>query len=247
MFRAEGLSKSFGSLQVTDNISLSLDKGERHALIGPNGAGKTTLFNLFTGELAPDSGKIFLGERELTQRPPDQRVRAGLGRSFQRNNLFVDLNVHENLLIAHTLRAGNAHVFWRAWSSYPELESHARQSAASLGLQDELETPVKNLSYGTQRQLEIGLALARSPRVLLLDEPTAGMSPEETHAMLELLQTLPSELTLLIIEHDMDVAFSIAERITVLDYGRVLLEGTPREIRESALVKNRYLGENTHT
>ena len=242
VFRAEGLRKSFGSLRVTDEVSLRLPAGRRHGLIGPNGAGKTTLFDLITGEVEADAGEVFLGGRSLNRVPPDARARAGLARSFQRNNLFPGLTVHENLALACALKHGIGHVFWRRLERFTALWQEAEENAGRLGLADHLGQRVSTLAYGTQRQLEIGLALVQEPLLLLLDEPTAGMSPEETAGILELLSSLPESLTLLIIEHDMDVIFGLAERITVLDYGRVLLEGTPGEVRGSDEVRRRYLG-----
>ena len=243
MLRAEGLSKSFGSLTVTRDVSLALRRGERRALIGPNGAGKTTIFNLFTGELKPDRGKIFFGSRDVTLEPPDARARAGIARSFQRNNLFDGLTVRENVLIAITLSSGVGHVFWRSLAKYTRLAERVEAISAMVGVVDQLDDPVNSLSYGLQRQLEIGLALALDPVVLLLDEPTAGMSPEETAAMTSLLADLPRELTLLIIEHDMDVLFDITDHVTVLDYGTVLFEGTPDQVRQSDEVRGRYFGD----
>ena len=240
--RAEHLFKSFGSLQVTNDISFDLPPGRRHGVIGPNGAGKTTLFDLLTGEIEADRGRVVLGNRDVSGLSPDARARAGLARSFQRNNLFADLTVRENLGIACALQRGIGHVFWRRITDFPEVLGDTESRAESLGLIEQLDTPVGHLAYGTQRQLEIGLALTRQPRVLLLDEPTSGMSPDETAAMQALLIGLPADLTLLIIEHDMDVLFELAERITVLDYGRVLLEGTPEEVRASDEVRRRYLG-----
>ena len=242
VFRARGLCKSFGSLRVTDDISLSLPVGRRHGLIGPNGAGKTTLFDLITGEVKADSGQVFLDGRSLNGASPDARARAGLARSFQRNNLFEGLTVRENLALACALKHRIGHVFWRRTGSFTVLNEEAEANAVRLGLADHLGQRVSTLDYGTQRQLEIGLALVQEPLVLLLDEPTAGMSPEETSGILGMLSSLPATLTLLIIEHDMDVIFGLAERITVLDYGRVLLEGSPTEVRGSDEVRRRYLG-----
>ena len=241
-FEATGLRKSFGALRVTDDVSLSLPAGRRHGLIGPNGAGKTTLFDLITGEVAADAGRIRVGGRDVSGAPPDARARAGLARSFQRNNLFGGLTVRENLALACALKHGLGHVFWRRAEHFPGVREEAEASAERLGLAAHLGKRVATLAYGTQRQIEIGLALVQEPLVLLLDEPTAGMSPEETSGILDLLTSLPGTLTLLIIEHDMDVIFGLAERITVLDYGRVLLEGSPAEVRASPEVRRRYLG-----
>ncbi|MDH3451703.1 MAG: ABC transporter ATP-binding protein [Gammaproteobacteria bacterium] len=242
MFRAERLNKSFGSLQVTHEVSLNLPRGRRHGLIGPNGAGKTTLFNLLTGELKADSGRVFIEDRDISDASVDARARYGLGRSFQKNNLFAELTVRDNLVLAALLQQRVAHNGWRDLARFKSVQEAAEQGAGLLGLQDELDTAVQHLSYGTQRQLEIGLALALRPKVLMLDEPTSGMSPEETHAMQNLIAGLPQELTVLIIEHDMDVIFELAERVTVLDYGSVLLEGSPAEIRNSEEVRRKYFG-----
>ena len=246
VFHAAGLRKSFGSLLVTDDVSLQLPAGRRHGLIGPNGAGKTTLFNLITGETRADAGSVSVAGRDLSAAPPEVRARAGLARSFQRNNLFPGLTVRENLFLACTLKHRVGHVFWRPAARFAALRGEAEASAERLGLADHLGERVDTLGYGTQRQLEIGLALVQEPLVLLLDEPTAGMSPEETAAILELLAALPATLTLLMVEHDMDVIFGLAERITVLDYGRVILEGTPSEVRASPEVRSRYLGGSRH-
>ena len=243
MLEVAHLRKSFGSLLVTDDVSLAVAAGAREAVIGPNGAGKTTLFNLLSGELRADAGTIRLLGRDITGLSPDRRVMAGLARSFQRNNLFMDMTVAESLATAVALRSGEAHVFWRSFARAPALHARAAALAESVGLADRLGTLVRHLSYGSQRQLEIALALAAEPRLLLLDEPTAGMSPEETKAMQRLIAGLPRDLTLLLIEHDMDVVFDMAERITVLDYGRVLVQGPPAEIRRSPIVRQIYLGE----
>ena len=242
VLRAEGLNKSYGSLRVTDGVSLRLPAGCRHGLIGPNGAGKTTLFNLITGEVKADAGRVYLAGRDLSGAPPDRRARAGLARSFQRNNLFAGLTVGENLALACALKRRIGHVFWRRAAGFTALRSEAEEHAARLGLAHRFGEQVAALGYGIQRQLEIGLALLQEPLVLLLDEPTAGMSPDETSAMVALLAGLPAELALVVIEHDMDVVFGLADRVTVLDYGRVLIEGTAAEVRRSPEVRRRYLG-----
>ena len=239
-----GLCKAFGSLRVADHVSLRLPAGRRHGLIGPNGAGKTTLFDMITGRIAADAGRVYVGGRDVSGAPTDARARAGLVRSFQRNDLFPDLTVRENLALACALRHGIGHVFWRPVRRFAAVRAEAEANAERLELGEQLDRRVSTLPYGTQRRLEIGLALARRPVVLLLDEPTAGMSPAETAGIVDLLASLPSTLTLLIVEHDMDVIFRLTERITVLDYGRVLLEGTPAEVRGSAEVRRRYLGEH---
>ena len=242
ILHAEAITHAFGSLVVTDAVTLALAAGERHGLIGPNGAGKTTLFNIIAGEIVPDAGSVRLAGVEVTRDPPDRRARLGLARSFQRNNLFTDLTVRENLAIACAIAHRVSHVAWKSFARHREVHESAEARAEALGLGDVLDTVTRHLSYGTQRQLEIALALALEPKILLLDEPTAGMSPEETAAMREMIAALPSSLTLLVIEHDMEVLFGLADRVTVLDYGKVLLQGGPREVRDSDIVKSRYLG-----
>ncbi len=243
MLEARGLIKSFGALEVTRNLSLVLPAGGRHAVVGPNGSGKTTLFNLLSGELSVDAGQILLAGRDVTRQPPDARARAGLTRSFQKNNLFPDFTVRDNLAIALAIGARRGSIFWRRFDRLPGLARQAEDLAERIRLVEVLDQPVRVLPYGTQRQLEVGLALAIAPKVLLLDEPTAGMSAEETQAMTALIASLPRDIAILIIEHDMEVVFEIAERITVLDYGRVLIEGTPAEVRASEIVRRRYFGE----
>jgi len=243
MLEVGGLRKAFGSLVVTDGVSFTVERGAREALIGPNGAGKTTLFNLLSGELKPDAGSIRLAGRDITGLSPDRRVKAGLARSFQRNNLFLDMTVIENLATAVAVRTGESRAFWRSFAGSKGLKARADALAESVGLADRRDALARHLSYGSQRQLEIALALAAEPQLLLLDEPTAGMSPEETRSMQRLIAGLPRTLTLLLIEHDMDVVFEMAERITVLDYGRVLIQGPPATIRGSAIVKQIYFGE----
>ncbi|MEM7227135.1 MAG: ABC transporter ATP-binding protein [Pseudomonadota bacterium] len=242
MLRAEALSRSFGALEVTRSVSLEVPLGVRHAIIGPNGAGKTTLFNLLAGELRPGAGQIFLGEREVTAMPPNRRARLGLSRSFQKNNVFAGLSVQQNLLLADIARSGRGVVFWRRLAAERDLRERSHAIAAAVGLEGLLHRRVGELSYGAVRQLEIGLALAAEPKVLLLDEPTSGMSPEETGRILELVRGLPPDLAVVIIEHDMDMVFEIADRVTVLNYGQVLLEGTPEEVRASDVVRETYLG-----
>ena len=243
VLRAEGLHKRFGALAVIREVSLALERGERRALIGPNGAGKTTLFDLLTGELRPDAGRVGFGSRDITDLPPDARARAGLARSFQRNSLFDELSVRDNLVTAAALSLGLGHVFWKPLKKHAHLYEKSEEIAEALGLTEVLDVAAGALSYGLQRQLEVGLALALDPVVLLLDEPTAGMSPEETAAMKALIADLPRTLTLLVIEHDMDVVFDLADSITVLDAGAILFEGTPAEVRASEVVRARYLGE----
>jgi branched-chain amino acid transport system ATP-binding protein len=215
---------------------------ERRAIIGPNGAGKTTLFNLITGQLAPSSGSILLGGEPITGLAPHAIARRGLARSFQRNNLFPRLTVMENLRLA---AAADGQGSWRLLGRVDRLRApieRARETADAVGLAERLDVPAGALSYGEQRQLEVGLALATRPRLLLLDEPTAGMSPEETVRMTRMLEGLPREITLLIIEHDMDVVASLADRVTVLHYGEVLTEGSFDHVKTDPRVYEVYLG-----
>jgi branched-chain amino acid transport system ATP-binding protein len=241
----DGVSRFFGALSAVNGVSLAVERHERRALIGPNGAGKTTLFNLITGQLAPTRGRIVFDGRQITGLSPYRVARHGVSRSFQRNNLFPKLTVLENLRLA---AAADGPGSWNQLGSVSPLAeplAHARDVAAEVGLGERLGVPVAELSYGEQRQLELGVALATRPKLLLLDEPTAGMSHEETHRMTRLLAGLPREVTLLIIEHDMDVVFSLADRITVLHYGEVLVDGRPDDVRADPRVYEVYLGTET--
>ena len=236
------LSRSFGALSAVNGVSLEVAPRERRAIIGPNGAGKTTLFNLITGHLAPSGGRVLLGGMPITGLAPHALARRGLARSFQRNNLFPRLSVLENLRLA---AAADGRGSWSLLGSVSRLTAplaRARETAEAVGLAERLDVLAAALSYGEQRQLEVGLALATRPRLLLLDEPTAGMSPEETARMTRMLEGLPRELTLLIIEHDMDVVASLADRVTVLHYGEVLTEGTFDEVKADPRVYDVYLG-----
>jgi branched-chain amino acid transport system ATP-binding protein len=237
------LTKSFGALAVVRDVTLDIAAGERHAIIGPNGAGKTTLFNLISGVVSPDAGTIRLAGADVTRLPPEKRAKLGIGRSFQRNSCFAEMTVADNLATAVVLTGGLEWSALRRLRGYPAVHQRVRAIAAAVGIANLLEIPARLLSYGTQRQLEVGLALAGDPKVLLLDEPTAGMSPEETASIQALIAGLPRNLTIVIIEHDMDVVFGLADRVTVLDAGAVLMQGPPDEIRRSELVQARYLGE----
>jgi len=242
LLRIEDLGRTFGALAALTGVSLTVADRERRAVIGPNGAGKTTLFNLITGHLTPSRGQIAFDGRPVTGFRPDAIARRGISRAYQRTNLFPRLPVLENLrLAASASERGSYDLFGRVDHRRGPID-WARTTADQVGLGGRLDEPAGRLSHGEQRQLEIGVALATRPRLLLLDEPTAGMSPEETLRMTALLQALPRETTLLVIEHDMDVVFSLAERITVLHHGEVLCEGTPAEVRADARVYDVYLG-----
>jgi len=236
------VNKKFGSLVVADGISLSLPKGVRYALIGPNGAGKTTLINLITGMVAPDSGEILLGEENITSLKPFQRVRRGLARTFQINTLFPHLTALESVTLAVLEREGHAHNWWRALASFSAATDEAANILKSLHLERSLEKETRELAYGQQRLLEIALALATRPRVLLLDEPAAGVPKGESAELFTAVEGLSTELTVLFIEHDMDVVFRFASRILVMVGGRILVEGAPQEIAHDERVREVYLG-----
>ncbi|TCO70145.1 ABC transporter ATP-binding protein [Rhodovulum euryhalinum] len=242
MLEVRHLDKRFGPIHVTRDVSLRLEPGERRVILGPNGAGKTTLFNLLAGELAPDAGAILLGGRDITAAPVAERARQGLARSYQKNTLFDALSVAENLGLAAAVATGAARSILRDCLAMPEVRETVREVAARLHLSPHLDATVSAVSYGVRRQLEVGLALATRPRVILLDEPTSGIGPEMAHGFHHMLASLPRELTLLIVEHDMDLAFDVADRITVLNYGEVVFDGAPEEARNSAMLKDIYLG-----
>jgi branched-chain amino acid transport system ATP-binding protein len=240
--RIDHLNRSFGSLVVTDDVSLDIAAGERHVIIGPNGAGKTSLVNQIGGQLAPGSGRIFVAGQDITGRSPDRISRMGVARTFQRNNLFQNLSVIENLRLALEVRFGRPLDFFRPADRNEALMSRAKDLMAQVHLGTDVARIVRSLSYGEQRQLEIGMALAGDPKILLLDEPTSGMSPAETARMIDLIANLPRSLAILMIEHDMKVVFSVADRVTVLYYGKILATGTPDEIQANARVREVYLG-----
>lgn len=237
-----GVTKNFGALVATNDVTFSAAPGERIALVGPNGAGKTTLFNLISGELMPDSGTIKLGGEDVTYLPPEGMSERGLGRTFQKNSLFLESTVYENVRLAVQRRLGIRFGFFRSVERYPRLREEAEAVLDWVHLGSRAQTVVKNLSYGEQRQLEVGVALATAPKVLLLDEPTAGMSAKETGEMVQMLGALPDDLTLLIVEHDMDVVTALARRIIVLNFGEVLADGPPEEVRRNKDVLAAYLG-----
>ncbi len=236
------LSKTFGGLKAVKGVGLCVAPGERRALIGPNGAGKTTLFNLISGELMPTEGRISLFGRDVTNLPPNRRAALGLARTFQITNLFSNLTVLENLLMAVQALERTKLMLLRSISSYPSLFARARAMLEAVGLADKEGEVVKSLSHGEQRQMEIAMALACRPRLLLLDEPTAGLSLAESRLMTALLQKLDSGITLLIIEHDMDVAFALTDRVTALHNGSVIADGHRDEVKANPLVREIYLG-----
>jgi len=236
------LSKSFAGFRAVAEVSLTVDTRQIAAVIGPNGAGKSTLFNLITGHLQPDSGTVRLDGRDITGAPPYRLCGMGIGRSFQRTNIFPNLTVFENLQAAFLVHRGRGRNFWSSAESFYRDETAGL--LASIGLSGQEKTIAGTLSYGNQKQLELGLALASDPQILLLDEPTAGMSAGETHDTIRLLQRIAEEraLTLLFTEHDMEVVFGIAQKIAVLHQGRLIAEGVPDEVRNDPEVRRVYLG-----
>jgi branched-chain amino acid transport system ATP-binding protein len=239
----EHLTKQFGGLAAVNDCTLTIQAGEIHALIGPNGAGKTTLINLISGALQPNKGQIRFDGQILTHFPQYQRVRLGLARTFQITNLFKNYTVLENLELAVQARVGSSFRFWNPVQNETHLWEEAAQISEMLGLSARNHTLVAQLSHGEQRQLEVGLALACKPKLLLLDEPMAGMGPEESERMVELIAKLSRNLTILLVEHDMDAVFRLASRISVLVYGQVIASGLPGEIRANPDVHKAYLGD----
>ncbi|MDO8533875.1 MAG: ABC transporter ATP-binding protein [Xanthobacteraceae bacterium] len=243
LLRIEGLTKHFGGVVASDGISLAVPPGELHALIGPNGAGKTTLIGQLSGEIVPDAGRIRFEGRDITALPIYRRSALGLARSFQITSLFLDFTVLDNVALAVQAHDGHSFRFWRDAREETRLREPARAALARVGLADRSDVVVANLSHGEHRQLEIAMALATSPRMLLLDEPMAGMGPEESARMVKTLGELKQELTILLIEHDMEAVFALADRISVMVYGRVIASDFPDKIRANAEVRQAYLGE----
>jgi branched-chain amino acid transport system ATP-binding protein len=238
--------RHFGALTATDDVTFAIQPGARHALIGPNGAGKTTLINLLTGVLKPTAGQVRLAGRDVTHLKPSARVRMGLSRTFQINQLFPDLTPAESLALAISERNGSGADFWRPVGARPEIVAEIAELMARFGLEADTDQPTRKLPYGKQRLLEIALALATRPRVLLLDEPAAGVPEEDRQDILAALAALPSDVAILLIEHDMDLVFSFAKRISVLVAGRLMAEGAPDEIAADERVRAVYLGEDAH-
>ncbi len=243
ILRVEGLCKRFGAVEASNNLSFEVARGEIHALIGPNGAGKTTAINQLTGEITPDAGSIFFDGEEITHLPVHLRARKGLARSFQITAVFEHLSVEENLGLAVQAHQGHSFRFWRNVARDSSLKQLTRQAIETIGLEARAAEPAANLSHGEKRQLEVGMALASRPKLILLDEPMAGMGPGGTVKLAELIQGLKGNLSILLVEHDMDVVFSLADRITVLVYGEVIASGTVEQIRNDPLVRQAYLGE----
>jgi branched-chain amino acid transport system ATP-binding protein len=241
-----GLNKRFGQLVVAKDINIALPRGVRYALIGPNGAGKTTLINLMTGMLSPDDGQILLGDEDITRLEPQARVKRGLVRTFQINSLFPDLTALESVTLVVCERRGFSPNWWRELPYYREAADEAFEILRSLSLGDHAYRTTRELAYGQQRLLEIALSLATKPHVLLLDEPAAGVPKEESQGLFAAIAGLSQDITILFIEHDMDVVFRFASRIIVMVSGGILLEGTPHEIAADPRVREVYLGGAHH-
>ena len=240
----KNVSKSFGGIAAVNRVDLTVMMGESRALIGPNGAGKSTLFNLVTGEIVLDEGRIVLFGKDLTRAPVQKRIDSQLGRTYQVSNLFTQLTVQENLFLAswqtRTRKASIPAMLFRSWRKFKNQRLHIAEIAERVGLADKLDVTVDQLSHGANRQLELGITLAHEPRILLLDEPMAGLSAAERTFMTELIMSLKPEITVVIIEHDIDVAFRIADQVSVLHHGAIIAEGSPKEIENNPEVQQIY-------
>jgi branched-chain amino acid transport system ATP-binding protein len=245
LLEIEHLAKRFVGIVATDDLSLSVNEGELHAVIGPNGAGKTTLIAQLSGQTLPDHGHIRFAQTEITHLPSYQRSRLGLARSFQITSLFPDLSVLDNVALAVQAHAGHSFKFWRNARSIPELREPAQSALERVGLAARAHARASALSHGEHRLLELAMALAGKPRMLLLDEPMAGLGPEESARMVAMLTELKRQYTILLVEHDMEAVFALADRITVLVYGRAIATGLPADIRVNAQVREAYLGDDT--
>jgi len=243
MLRLRNIAKRFGGVVATDGVSLEVAAGEVHALIGPNGAGKTTLVGLISGGLAADAGEIFFEDRNITRVKPHDRVRAGLARSYQITSIFRKLSVLDNLALAVQARTGSSFSFWRPLEKETALFDEARLLLEQINLQPRAAAVAATLSHGEQRALEVGLALATQPKLVLLDEPMAGMGPEESRRMIELIERIRARVTVLLVEHDMDAVFRLADRISVMVDGRVIATDAPEKIRANPEVRKAYLGD----
>jgi branched-chain amino acid transport system ATP-binding protein len=243
ILETKNLGKSFGALTAVKDVSLSIEAGSLHSIIGPNGAGKTTLFNLLTGTFPPTSGQILLDGKDITGAPAHRIAHLGLARSFQRTNVFPAFSLIDNVWVAAfaTGRSWNGLLFRRT-DRYPEVTARARQALADVGLEGKAHQPAREISHGEQRQLELAIALAAAPRVLLLDEPAAGLSPEETRRMVALVRALKGRYTIVLIEHKIDIIMSVSDRISVMHFGSLIAEGSPEEIQRNPDVRRAYLG-----
>jgi branched-chain amino acid transport system ATP-binding protein len=245
LLEVRGLRKAFGALQATDGVELEVRQGETHAVIGPNGAGKTTLIGQLSGMINPDAGRIRFAGEDITRLPAPARSKKGLARSFQITSIYREFSALDNVALAVQAHAGHSFRFWQPARREAALREPARKILQEVGLGARADMTAANLAHGEQRQLEIAMALATSPRLLLLDEPVAGMGTEESQRMVQLLGTLKGVTTMILVEHDMDAVFSLADRISVLVYGRIIATGAPQEIRANPEVRAAYLGEDS--
>ena len=243
LISTESLTKSFGALTAVNAVTLEVEEGSLHSVIGPNGAGKTTFFNLLTGQHAPTSGRIIFDGRDIAGTPPHGIAHLGIARSFQRTSIFPTLSILDNVWLAVFARQESWRgLAWRRADRYPELTRRALEVLGEVGLGEKARQPAREISHGEQRQLELAIALAASPRLLLLDEPAAGLSPDETQKMVALVRKLKGRYTIILIEHKIDVVMTISDRISVMHFGSVIAEGTPVEIQRNAEVRRAYLG-----
>jgi len=243
LLETHDLSKSFGALAAVNGVNLRIEAGTLHSIIGPNGAGKTTLFNLLTGTFPPTAGRIVLDGKEITGTPAHRIAHLGLARSFQRTNVFPAFSLLDNVWVAaFSCSKSWGGLLWRRADRYPEPTERARAALADVGLADKAGRPAREISHGEQRQLELAIALAAAPRVLLLDEPAAGLSPEETRRMVALVRALKGRYTIVLIEHKMDIIMNVSDRISVMHFGSLIAEGTPQEIQRNPDVRRAYLG-----
>ena len=244
LLTVEKLSKNFGALRASDGIDFDVAEGETHAVIGPNGAGKTTFIGQLAGNLRPDAGRIHFAGEDITRLPAARRARRGLARSFQITSIYLEFTALQNVALAVQARSGHSFRFWRDARGDSSLSSPAREFLEQVGLENRIDIVAANLAHGEQRQLEVAMALATRPRLLLLDEPMAGMGIEESQRMIGLLASLKRRHTIVLVEHDMDAVFRLADRISVLVYGRVIATDVPERIRANEEVRRAYLGED---
>jgi len=244
LLQVRNLKKSFGGVNATDDVSIEVERGELHAVIGPNGAGKTTLIAQLSGDLPPDSGHVLLDGKDITMVPTHRRSHFGMARSFQITSVFMNMSVIDNVSLAVQSHDGTSFRFWQPAATEVRLRQPAMDILEKVGLADRAGTIASAMSHGERRQLELAMALATKPRFLLLDEPMAGMGAEESAAMVDILKGLKGDKTILLVEHDMDAVFALADRISVLVYGRVIATGSPADIRRNKAVRDAYLGED---
>jgi len=243
LLQTENLTKAFGALTAVNGVTLEVQAGTLHSIIGPNGAGKTTLFNLLTGQFPPTSGRIVFDGRDITGTPAHRIAHLGLARSFQRTNVFPALSLLDNVWVAAFARGRSWRgLVWRRSDGYAEVTERARAALADVGLADKADQPAREISHGEQRQLELAIALAAAPRVLLLDEPAAGLSPDEMQKMVALVRGLKGRYTIVLIEHKMDIIMGVSDRVSVMHFGSLIAEGTPAEIQRNPEVRRAYLG-----